>query len=442
MRILILGINYFPEPTSVSPFTTGLAEHLASRGHSVQVITAFPYYPAWRVWKEYRGRVIHKEVRNGVRVCRVRHFVPKRASSLVQRLLHDFSFALAALLAGLTANTFDIIYCSSPPPAVALAGYVLSRVRRVPYTIKLTDLASEAAIATGIVANNRLIRIARSIEHFAYSRSTAIFCLCGGFIDALVRGGIPTSKLLLIPDWGETERIRPTTSDGSFRAAYDIRREQFVALHAGNMGKKQDLLNIVRAAELTRDNPHLVWLIVGQGEERHIIETEISNQRLTNVRLLPLQPADQLCEMYAAADVLLLNQKATVRDAVIPSKLLSYMSSGRPVIAAVHGESEAAHLVRKAECGLIVPPEHPEALVQGITSLRQDTALRQRMAEKGRSYVVTHFSRSYVLSLYDSYFESGLTSPEKVNAGSNPVTPPVFSANADEIHVSSPADSM
>ena len=69
--------------------------------------------------------------------------------------------------------------------------------------------------------------------------------------------------------------------------------------------------------------------------------------------------------MYAAADVLLLNQKTAVKDAVIPSKLLTYMAAGKPVFCAAHEESEAARLIREAQCGQIVEPENPHALAEG-----------------------------------------------------------------------------
>src|SRR5437667_6774983 len=151
MRILIIGINYSPERTSVAPFNTGLSEHLAAQGHNVHVITAFPYYPEWRIWDGYRGKLTSKENLNGVQVRRVIHFVPWKASHLIERLMHDFSFALTALIAGLMSGPCDVIYCSSPPPAAALTAYVLSKVKRVPYTIKLTDIASEAATATQIL---------------------------------------------------------------------------------------------------------------------------------------------------------------------------------------------------------------------------------------------------------------------------------------------------
>lgn len=408
MRILILGINYYPEPTSVSPFTTGLAEHLVAKGHSVRVVTAFPYYPEWRIWKEYRGRITQKEVRHGVHIRRVLHFVPRRPSSLIHRLLHDFSFTFAAFLAGLTAGKFDIVYCSCPPPALAIAAYLLSGLRRVPYAIKLTDLASEAALATGIIREGRLARIARFMEDFVYRNAESIFCLCKAFVTSLTKRGISPVKLHTISDWADTENIRPISSDGAFRAAHGIRPGQFLALHTGNMGKKQDLLNVVRAAELTRDDSELVWVIVGQGEERNLIESEIARKKLANVRLLPLQPKDTLCQMYAAADLLVLNQKAAVKDAVIPSKLLTYMAAGRPVLAAVNAGSETARLVHTAKCGLIVLPEDAAALARGAASLRANPSLSEAMGANGRSHVDHNFTKLHVLKTYEEYFGSNL----------------------------------
>lgn len=406
MRILIFGINYFPERTSVSPFTTGLSEHLAAEGHDVHVVTAFPYYPEWRTWKEYRGRITQLEVRNGVEIRRVRHFIPWRASSLAQRLLHDFSFTLAALIAGLAAGPCDIIYCSCPPPALALAAYVVSRMRNVPYTIKLTDLASDAALATGILREGFLIRCARAIESFAYRHAQTVVCLCDAFRTRLAQDGLPKDHLQRIPDWGDTDTIRPVPSDGSFRAAHGIAADHFVMLHTGNMGKKQDLLNVVCAAELTRDDANLHWVIVGEGEERVLIENAARAASLPNLLVLPLQPASRLCQMYADADVLVLNQKAAVKDAVIPSKLLTYMASGKAVLCAANSDSEASRLIREAQCGEVVQPEDPRALAEGALALRGNGFLRQTMGSNARTYAENNYSKAQVLRLYDHFFVS------------------------------------
>ena len=96
MRILVLGINYAPERTSVAPFTTGLCEHLAAQGHEVTVITAFPYYPEWKVWDDYRGRLWRKETVNRVRLLRVWHYVPRQPSRVLHSLALDGCFSAHA----------------------------------------------------------------------------------------------------------------------------------------------------------------------------------------------------------------------------------------------------------------------------------------------------------------------------------------------------------
>jgi colanic acid biosynthesis glycosyl transferase WcaI len=404
MRILVMGINYVPERTGIAPFTTGVCEHMAEEGHHVTVITAFPYYPEWRVWDGYRGALTRKETLRGVVVRRVRHFVPRRASGVSQRLAHDLSFSFAALFAGLFAGRCDVIYCACPPPTLGLAAFLLSKLKSAPFVVKLADLASDAALATGILQEGSAIRAARAIEGYVYRHAEAVICLCQGFVDALTDRGISPQKLHLIPDWADTENLEPVVRGNSFRGANGFSEKQFLVLHTGNMGKKQDLMNVIRAAERSKGDADLVWCLVGQGEERGAIEREISRRGLHNVRLLPFQPLEMLAQMYSAADALLLNQKAAMKEAVIPSKLLTYMAAGRPVIAAASAESEAARQVRLASCGLVIPADRPEALVEAALLLRENPAMRKEFALKGREYALRHFTRQAVLHAYDSFF--------------------------------------
>jgi len=402
MRILVIGNNYAPETTGIAPYTTGLCEHLASEGHQIEVITAFPYYPEWRVRDGSRGHIYQREHINGVTVRRVWHFVPSRASNLLQRLAHDISFSVSAFLAGLFAGSFDIIYCACPPPTAAFSARLLGKIRRKPYLIKLADLASDAALATGILKNGLALRVGLEIEGFVYRGAERIICLCQGFVEKLKARGISAEKLQVITDWADTESIRPISAAKAFREVNGLSEAQFLLLHAGNMGKKQNLMNVVLAADISQGEPALLWLLVGHGEERAKIQEEIARRRLTNIRLLPLQPAADLAEMYCSADLLILNQHASVRDAVIPSKLLTYMAAGRAVLAAVSETSEAAQQIRRANCGVLVPPDTPEALVAAALSLQRDSSQRQELGANGRAYVVLRYTKQYVLQEYDN----------------------------------------
>jgi colanic acid biosynthesis glycosyl transferase WcaI len=404
MRVRLLCTNYTPEKNGMAPFATGLCERFAKQGHEVTAIVAFPYYPAWRVWDGYRGRLSQTEHINNVRVRRTWHFVPKRPSGLFQRLAHDLTFTLSVLLSGLFSGGLDVICCVCPPPTVALAAYLLSKVHRKPYVIILTDLASDAAIATGILKDGLAVRMARAIEGFGYRQADRVVCICDGFVEKLTERGIAPDRLKLIPLWGDTENVYPITGATKFRQANGITDQQFLIMHTGNMGRKQDLMNVVRAAELSKDREDVEWLLVGQGEELAALEEAIRQRRLKNIRLLPLQPADALAEMYSAADVLLLNQKAAVVESVIPSKLLTYMAAGRPILAAVSNKSETARYVERAKCGRIIHSEDPMALVEGALSLRADGALREKLGTNGRAYVLEHFTKNKILREYELLF--------------------------------------
>jgi colanic acid biosynthesis glycosyl transferase WcaI len=101
--------------------------------------------------------------------------------------------------------------------------------------------------------------------------------------------------------------------------------------------------------------------------------------------------------MFSAADVLLLNQLTTVKDTVIPSKLLTYMAAGRPVLAAVNANSQGAKLLREADGGIIVEPENPRALAEGLKGLMRDESVLKEMGERNRQYAVEHFDRKKIL---------------------------------------------
>ena len=422
MHILVIGINYTPEKISVAPFTTGLCEHLAAQGNEVTVVTAFPYYPEWRVYDGYRCSLYRREFVKGVKVYRVAHYVPYKPSSLIQRLTYDISFTVTSFIAALFARKCDIIYCSCPPPTVAFAAYLLGKLKGVPYVVKLTDLASDAALATGIMQPGPAIRAARAFEKFTFNKAMAVVCLCRGFIDRLKERGVDEKKLLLIPDWGDTVNVRPCEDDSSFRLTNRLPSEKFLVFHTGNMGKKQCLINVLNAAELTKREYDIMWILVGQGEERAYLEREVSRRDLSNVRMLPLQPAEVLPQMYATADLLLLNQAAAIEDAVIPSKLLTYMAAGRPVVGSVCEKSEAYRQIRLANCGVMVPAENPQALADAVVALRSNPALCKELGANGRIYAEAHFTKARVLREYDDFFRSAslsIDAPETATRGAS-----------------------
>lgn len=406
MHFLTVTLNYTPETTAVAPFNTGLCEHLVARGHRVTVITAFPHYPQWRTFDGYRGLLYKRETINGVDVRRVVHYVPSQPKKLIPRLMYFASFPLSALFVLPAVQRFDGIFCVSPSPFVPPIGWLAGRFRNVPTVLEVTDLSFKAALSLDMMQDGTVFaRAARFLEGLNYSRMSAISVLCPAFKDALVDMGVPEGKIHVVPTWADTEYIRPLDKDNEFRLAHRQSKSKFIVLYSGNMGEKQGLSTVVEAANMTRGSVDLSYFLIGAGEDYPVLERLIAGYALDNLRLLPLQPAEIYPSVLAAADALLIVQKASVTDVVIPSKMLTYMAAGRPIVASVHPESTTAHYIHEANCGLVVHPEKPSALVEGIAQLQHNPDKAAQLGVNGRIYAERHFSKSAVLSRYDRLFE-------------------------------------
>src|ERR1700723_2604021 len=127
MRILVLAINYWPEQTGIGPVLTRRCEYLASVGHEVTVCTSFPYYPEWRIPREYAGKIAFTEERNGVRIVRSYLYVPNPVTSL-KRILHEASFVLSSAVRVFARRRPDVLLVVSPPLGLAVTAILLNRL--------------------------------------------------------------------------------------------------------------------------------------------------------------------------------------------------------------------------------------------------------------------------------------------------------------------------
>ena len=406
MRILVLGINYWPEQTGIAPFTTGRCEYLAACGHEVVVCTTLPYYPNWRIAPGYQRRVLVHEERNGVTIHRSRIYVPRRVNS-PRRILHESSFVAASMLCALAQRRPDAMLVVSPPLGLALSAVILSWRWGIPYVFHVPDLQPDAAVDLGMLAIGPLVRGLYALERRAYRNASLISTLTEPMRQRIISKGIPPDKVKLFSDWPALEFFRIALEDNGA----GFRREQglddsFLVLHSGNMGLKQGLDVVLGAAELSRGDGGIDYLLVGDGAAHASLEKRAAARALSNVHFIPLQPHAEFMALLAATDVALITQQRVVANIVFPSKTLTLMAAGRPVIASVNSESEVARVVRGARAGLVVEPENPSALLDAVKALRNDAQERQAMSVRARQYAQAHWDRNRILAQTTAQLEA------------------------------------
>jgi colanic acid biosynthesis glycosyl transferase WcaI len=408
MRILIAGSSYAPEETGIAPYTTGFAEHLVGRGHDVTVITGMPSYPQWQVYPEYRGMLRKLEARGGVKVRRVRGYIPCRQSTL-RRGLFEASFLLGGLTAARVPRP-DVVLGVVP----ALGGGVLASLaaRRFerPYGLIFQDLTAPAAAQSGVTKGTRATETIRAVEGWTARGASAVGVIAEGFRPYLRSLGVDPTRIHRVRNWMHVEE--PRIERAAIRRQLDWPEDAVVCLHAGNMGYKQGLGNIVECARLAvEDDPRYLFVLMGDGNQRPQLVDLAERYRLPNVRFLPIQPAERFSCVLAAADLLLVNQRASVSNMSLPGKLTSYFSSGRPVVAAAAPESETATEIRSGGTGVLVRPDRPDLLLQALRDLVADPLRQEHLGAAGRRYACTTLSADQALAGLETLVEAAAASP-------------------------------
>ncbi len=224
----------------------------------------------------------------------------------------------------------------------------------------------------------------------------------------LVAKGVPTEKIITLPDYIDPAFIRPRPVDLEFRARFGIGSRDFVAMYSGSVSQKQGLGTFVEAAADFEREQGITCCLIGDGPNLAELKQTAQQRSIERFRFLPLQPRESLPAQFSAADVLVLTQRKAIRDVVFPGKLLSYMAAGRAILAAASAESETACFIREHAAGLVVAPEDPGRLADAIRWMRSHPEKTQEFGRNGRRVVEQHFDRAVVLERFAAHLEAGV----------------------------------
>jgi colanic acid biosynthesis glycosyl transferase WcaI len=393
MRVIVLSVNYWPEVTGIGAVTTYRAEHLAGAGHEVEVCTTFPYYPDWKVPSEYSGKLGLQETHNGVRIVRSYAYIPNPVKSF-KRILFEASFIIGVTLRALLRKRPDVLLVVSPPLGLAATAILLSRLWSIPYVFDVEDLQPDSASDLGMLPK-WAVRLLYKVENAAYRHARLVTTLTPSMRQKIVDKGFTEDQVGLLEPRMDDSLIDLLPEEGDeFRRRFDL-GEKFLVTHSGNMGVKQGLDVILDAAALNRADDSVLFLCVGNGADCGRIRRRAAELDLGNVRFLPLLDKKDFRGLMAASNVCLVTQQQSVFEVAFPSKIVTYLAAGRPIIASVNPECEVARITRESGAGRAVEAENPRALLEAIRALRH--ADLRKTSENARAYACLRWSSERVL---------------------------------------------
>ncbi len=274
MKLLVLGINYDPEIISIAVYTAGLAESMAEAGITTDVVTAKPYFPAWRVFDGWRGPFWRaRRSESGVQIVHCPLYVPAKPTD-PRRILHHASFAVTALPVMLwkaLSGRPDIVFVIAPSMVAAPVGWLAARLCGARAWLHIQDFEVEAAFATGLLSeNSRIGRAAKGFESWVLRRFDKVSTISRPMIDKLRDKNVPRDRIYELRNWANLARITPLTGPSPMKAELGI-TTPYVALYSGNLANKQGLEIIPQMARALAHRDDLTFLVCGEGPMREAL---------------------------------------------------------------------------------------------------------------------------------------------------------------------------
>jgi colanic acid biosynthesis glycosyl transferase WcaI len=240
------------------------------------------------------------------------------------------------------------------------------------------------------------------IEAGLLRSSDAIVAISDKFVPLLAAWGVETGKVRVVPNWAPLSQIRPVEKDNPWARQYRL-HDKPVALYSGTLGLKHDpalLFGLARAGAAAG----LQVVVVSEGAGADWLEARRREAKLDNLILLPFQPMQRYEEVLGASDILLAMIGREAAGFSVPSKILSYLAAGRPVVASIAADNDAAATIRAAEAGIVVEPGQDEDFYAAVLSLAADRERRRRLGRNARRYAETSFDVEMKAAQFEETF--------------------------------------
>ena len=380
-RVLLVTTNYWPEPTGIAVYTRDLAELLQEYGFEVSVLTSLPHYPWWKVPSEFAHLTEGVAKHESVEVIRAKHLIPPKMNALVRiRFESSLWWNLRRISRRLVDSGFDVVIACVPTVAAGVVGKRFAKRLGIPFGLIVQDLSGAGAKQSGLRGGALISRIALAIEGSLLKAADSIVVVSPAMKDVVLDLRIPSSNVLEIANYS-ARRIE--ILDRYFaRDSLRWKSDEFIVVHTGNMGAKQDLENVVEASKLLSSETKIRIYLVGHGNQEFKLKALCKGKN--NISVLPAVSDEDYSLLLAAADLLLVNERRTQMDMSLPSKLTSYLYSERPVLAAVpRGGATWKFLNGIAE---LVDAGKPSLLAIAIKEMSHNPKKRNDLASKGLEF--------------------------------------------------------
>lgn len=369
------------------PFAVQLSRELARRGHAVLHLYS-------SVNKTPKGALARRaDDPASLEIRPLAAGADYRRNSFVRRWRDER--AHGALLAATIRDWRPevAIIGNTPLDALAAARPALKDVgaRFVFWVQDLLGIASHKILRARLpLAGEAIGRYHIAMEKRFARDADALILITDDFVPILRGWGVRVDRLHVIENWGPLGEIAPRPRRNPWAEKHGL-ADRRVLLYTGSMGLKHDPGLLIALARHLEGRTDVAVVVVSEGRGADVLATRKRAEGLDALRLFPFQPYEQMPDVLATGDVALAVLGADAGIFSVPSKVLSYLCAGRPVLGAMPAENLAARLVREHALGVVVAPDDERGFLAAADRLLADEAERTRLGANAAAYAASHF---------------------------------------------------
>lgn len=407
LRILLSHRFFWPDSAPYAALLRAVGRHFAATGNSVTVISAQPTYQPSLTYAKQPAR----EILDGMTVHRIALLKEYKKDFLV-RGCNSVIYSIRLFLHILCSKKYDLVVAATFPPVLAaFLACLASRIRGSRFIYHCQDIHPEVSITIGS-GRSRFWSAIGWIDKWTCNNATAVIVLSSDMKQTLVERSLDLNARIEIinnfdqPDYRANKKGDDEIGPLGFDGRSNRSGTEFQVIFTGNLGRFQNLEAVIHAANSLKDLPQIEFVFVGEGSSKQRLRELATDLRCESVKFIPYQNISATKALINQADFGLVALQAGMHKVAYPSKTMTYLVVGCPIIALVDPTSELARSVVSDRLGLVV--EHPtsEALADTVRMAYQHRAYWRQARSRVRDYAKKHYSESETLDRWHQLLDS------------------------------------
>lgn len=402
LQLLIMTQFFPPDFAATGQLIEELVQQLGRQQVDVKVFTGQPGY----AFARDKAPVVEQNGRVWVKRSRMTQLFPSRIRG---KALNGLLFAIRSILHLMKrSKRYQVLLVTTAPPFLPIIGYLANLFLGLPYVCLLYDLYPDIAVELKVIdPAHPIIRLWKAVNQSVWRRAAGIIVLSPS-MKAQVVASCPdvADKISVIHSWANEHIVCRAKSDNWFAQEHRL-VDPFVVMYSGNMGRCHDTDTIFEAAQQLQDEP-VLFVCIGGGAKRQILQDSITATGLKNFLFLPYQEKAVLPYSLTACDLSLVSVEIGMESLVAPSKLYPAMAAGKPVVAICPPESYLGPLLEEAQGGAAFGNGESQKLAAYIRYLSQNRDEAERLGASGRRYVRANFTSEVISQQYIAVLQRAL----------------------------------